>query len=245
VKLTASHAVAATASLLGCGDNFAVPARCEVAGSYLGFSADCESAKRLAVRDETEFLVEQATLDRYLDVYQRGAEALDGIFGHPPVAVDWFPAGLVALNPVAELVDAWDQGEVETGVEEVDSILARADIVRVERSFEGHYALFSSHLMAPHRVAEAFAGSSYVEMMLAERLRPTESFSEVVVEDPVVERAVRITYAIGWGDCWVDCEGQHFWRVQVDSEGSQLVEEWGDPVPEAVMSVWREPNPNR
>lgn len=52
-------------------------------------------------------------------------------------------------------------------------------------------------------------------------------------------------FQIGWGDCFVACDGMHFWRVHVSPTASSLIDEWGDAIPADVLTQWRQPQPDR
>ncbi len=71
-----------------------------------------------------------------------------------------------------------------------------------------------------------------------------EPGEEVTLEAPTSAPIVPVLYQIGWGDCIVDCTGQHFWRVEVTPTSATLVAEWGDPIPPDALDLYRRTGPS-
>ena len=238
--------LAAALAVGACGDNAA--AVCYADRRATERHWDCDSAKALAIREATGFTVPQADLDWYLDVYQRAFVPLEDMLGGPAIAVNWWSDGLVANTNAAEIVEPWTHGRVTTDVPAVDDILARAfidEVVPLGMMQGPYFDLISSHVIAPQNVAPAFTDIPGLTVT-AQMFRPTQGFSEVVIERPAgIGDAVDVVSRRGWGDCFVACTGMHFWRVRVTPSTAELVETWGDPIPPDVLAQWQRPAEDR
>ncbi len=204
----------------------------------------CRSAQVLAARYTAELTPTQPEVSHTLEVQCRAFEPLRATLGHPPTATAWTDVQQVTAQATdPQLVDAWRSGRVETGVALVDDVLARAHIDRVMARGGDFFALQSDYVLAPQNIDTALEGVP--GLTLNEQLvRPTEAFSEVLLDYPEgLGGPIDVELSIGWGDCFVDCTGQHFWSVRVAGETATLTDEWGDQIPAEVLEVWGSPEP--
>jgi hypothetical protein len=199
----------------------------------------CQSVQILAARYTAELTPTQAELDETLDVYCRAFEPLRGTLGHPPVATSWTSVQRVSARATdPQIAGAWAAGRLATGIAVVDDVLARASIDRVVAQGADFFSLESERILAPQNIDTALEGVPGLEIN-AQFVPPIEPFSEVRLEYPECRGGpVDVEFSIGWGDCSVDCTGQHFWLVRVSNTTVTLTEERGDPIPAEVLTVW-------
>lgn len=206
---------------------------------------DCANARELALRGSAGLVLEQADLDRYLDTYCRAFEPLRATLPYAPQADHWWEP-LTVETSVPEIATAWTQGAVATGVTALDQILAEAHIDAVHRAPNSNiYTLASSaRAVVPPRVVAAVNGLAMPGgVASAEEFHFAEPGSEITIEGTVPSLETAVVFQIGWGDCFVDCDGQHFWRVVVRSGGATLASEWGDAIPADVLAQYRRDQP--
>lgn len=204
----------------------------------------CMSAQLLAARYTSELTPTQAEVNHALDVQCRAFEPLRGTLGRPPTATAWTNVQQVTAQATdPQLVGAWQAGQVETGIALVDAVLSRAHIDRVMAQGGDFFALQSDYVLAPQNIDTALDGVPGLEIN-QQFVRPLEAFSEVLLDYPDGPGGhVDVEMSIGWGDCSVDCTGQHFWSVRVADDSATLTDEWGDPIPAEVLEVWASAEP--
>ena len=141
--------------------------------------------------------------------------------------------------------------EVQRGVEVqrqpvVDDVLRRAYIKQIEAApVSGYFYMSSRRRLVPRVLApmlEAVAPTIHVGI---EPLMFSQEDDVIVEPHPEGDDEVYLVYRRGWGECNVACEGQHWWRVRVTPTESELVEDWGAPIPVDVLERWKEPDPDR
>jgi len=230
--------------LTGCGweaDDERVTCRAEIPEDTSGIFGDCESALQLAVRTSAGLVLTQEEIDWHLDLYQRGYDALRGTLGRPPAAMNWYE-GMDVWTERADVVAAWSQGMVETGVPELDDILRATYVRKVVTHFGGSYFTFeSSRVVVTKNVAPLLATIPGLDIS-DPYVRLPDYQQDVVIEPPQdASQLAAIVYSIGWGDCFVACSGHHHWRVGVTADAASLLDDWGDPIPADVLEYWQQP----
>ena len=123
----------ALAFLVACGDNQPLcPA--EEAAASVTTSALCMSAHELARRATTELNPTQSEIDQAASLVASASKPLELILARIPAAGPWegplATIGGEATDPA--IAQAWRAGRLHTGVEQVDRILAAANITRVQ-----------------------------------------------------------------------------------------------------------------
>ncbi len=203
--------------------------------------SDCLAAALLAVRETRDVVPSQQEIEKAAQVYRAAYPLLPADFAHPPTPTSWYgPAMYVTARATnAAVVSAWESGRVQTGIAAVDDVLAAAAVESVASDGSDYYVLRSRRVLADANIASALSGVPDLEVF-GDPVRPVEAFSEVSFEYPVdSEGIIDVLFSIGWGDCTVDCRGQHFWRVRVPDVGDpRLVDEFGDPVPAEAWVPW-------
>lgn len=225
-----------------CGDP---RAPCEYdTGSISPSSLDeleCLSAKQLAARDAAGLYVTQPDLDAHLDLLRRSFAPIAPTLVRPPLAGAWTSDPFVATTNPA-VTNAWTNGNVVTGLTLLDEVTSAAGIDTVARSPNSNIYRLSAkqRTLAPAHVAAAIQAAAIADLTATtETFTPTEPSEEITIEAPLTAATIPVRFEIGWGDCLVDCTGQHFWRVEVTLAGATLVEEWGDPIPVDVLDRHR------
>ena len=207
---------------------------------------NCANAHELASRDSPNLFVTQPELDLYLDVYMRAFEPIAPVLMYAPQADYWW-GGATIVSDRPELVAAWSSGRVATGLDELDRLLEASHIDYVIKAGgEGNYFFPGSttHTAVARNLAPRITALGLADIVgEAEEFRFTEPGGEVIVEAVPGGAETPVLFQIGWGDCIVDCDGQHFWRVVVTPSAATLTEEWGDEIPAHVLDLYRSAPP--
>ena len=136
---------------------------------------------------------------------------------------------------------------MHTGVAAIDSITEAAHIDTITRApLSNQFDLASSRYTVVNRNVAAAIVAARVSgvTVYAEEFGTREPFEEVTLEAPPTASVIPVRFQIGWGDCFVDCAGQHFWRVEVTPSTVDLVAEWGDSIPPDVLEQYRQSGPS-
>ena len=227
---------------LACGDN-GDPQACsdEIPSGVTVVGADCESAWRLAKRTSPNLVLSQDEIDWHLAVYVRGYNALRDVLGRPPIAMDWYGSvGVRTSRP--ELVAAWSQGNPDTGIAELDNLLHSASVGEVTGHAGGSQFTFrSGRVLVERTFADALIALAVPGLEVFDPYVRLPEYRQEVVIEPAQDTSqlATLVFSIGWGDCLVDCIGQHFWRVGVTADSSSLLDEWGDLIPDDVRTEWQ------
>ena len=226
----------------GCGD---AVAPCNYDDEFAAPSSidalECLSAKQLAARDTVGLYVTQQDIDIYLDLLRRSFAPIAPTLARPPLAGAWASGPFIdTTNPL--VARAWTNGDIATGIIALDEVTSGAGVDAVERSPNSNiYRLGARRrTLAPAHVAAAIQAAAIADLIATtETFMPTEPAEEITVEAPLTAAIIPVKFQIGWGDCFVDCTGQHFWRVDVATSGATLREERGDPIPADVLDIYR------
>ncbi len=237
-----ARAVLVAGALAGCSDDAPERCRFDAPDRVVSLASwNCANARVIAQRDGQGLAVTQAELDSYLDVYLRAFEPLAPTLGYPPLADTWWSEVAVETSRT-ELVTPWSAGQLSTGFAGLDMIVDAAGIDLVDKA--PGVNLF--HLRSlTHAPVQQNLARAINELGLADVTASTEEFhftepgSEITFEARPGADAVPVLFQIGWGDCFVDCDGQHFWRIVVTPTGAALTADWGDPIPPAELEGYR------
>lgn len=230
------------ASIAGCGND--APSRCrfDTRDNVVSLASwNCANARVIAQRDGAGLVVTQAELDAYLDIYERAFEPLAPILGYPPLADRWWSEVAIETS-LPDLVAPWSTGQPTTGIAELDAIVDAAHIDTVEQASGTNVFTLRSmtHAVVQQNLARAISDLGLSDVTaITEEFHFTEPGDEITFEARPGAASVPVLFQIGWGDCFVDCDGQHFWRVVVTPTDATLTEEWGDPIPPAELEGYR------
>lgn len=236
----AASIVVSLAFVIGCGGD---APRCPADGAAdsVTTSALCMSAHELARRETANLNPTQAEIDAAAALVEAAARPLEAFLSRVPAAGPWqgqlvFIGGEVTDS---QMMDAWRAGRVQTGVAQVDGVLAAAHIATVQWAEDRFVTLGSDHAIAAGNVVAALAGVGGLQLGFDDR-SATKNPYDIVDEgvDPLTGEH-RLRFSIGWYECDIECLQQYFWRTGVAADGSsRLIEEWGDPIPENVRADW-------
>lgn len=240
--VTLARALLVVSTLAACSDDEAERCRFDARDDIVSLASwNCANARVIAQRDGQGMVVTQAELDAYLDVYVRAFEPLAPTLGYPPLAGRWWSDVAIETNR-PELVRPWSMGQLPTGIAELDTIVSAASIEVVHKASGINLFLLRSmtHAVIQQNLARAINDLRLADVTaITEEFHFTEPGSEITFEARPGAASVPVLFQIGWGDCFVDCDGQHFWRVVVTSTDATLTEEWGDPIPPAELAGYR------
>lgn len=240
--MTVVRELAILGALVGCGDDASEQCRFDLPDRFDSLAAwNCANAREIARRDGQGLIVTQGELDAYLDVYRLAFEPLAPTLGYPPLGGRWWSDVTIETSR-PELVTPWSTGRLTTGLVELDRVLSAARITLVDKAPGANlFALRSlTHAVVSRNFATAIDGLGLSGVTaVTDEFHFAEPASEITFEAPPSAGTVPVLFQIGWGDCFVDCDGQHFWRVVVASGQATLVEEWGDAIPPAELAVYR------
>lgn len=228
-------------SLAACGD--AEP-RCAVDRVVRDQrSALCLGAHELAKRSTDAIVPSQTELEEAEVLIERAFQALRPGFARIPVAASWDQARAEVTLRVAipAVMEAWGRHELETGVAPIDDVVAQMNVTTF--TYDGSLALPSATLVSSHAVSAPNVARSLESVDgISVELVDTRGFLQP--SDVIDEGVGRVVFTVGWGDCAVGCAQAHFWRTVVAEDGrATLVEEWGDPVPPAIVESYATPAP--
>lgn len=127
------------------------------------------------------------------------------------------------------ITEAWDAGEILTGIEDVDRILADSGATGVEGA-DGAYTLFFAYPANCPEIQEAFQRIGVDSSLVA---GPDVAWSGIEFQRS--DGGYVVTFKLGLGDCFPGCP-YHYWDVGVsqDVDSAHLLGERGEPVPDGV-----------
>ncbi len=223
----------AVVACAGCGED-ECPAHRPIDSGVL-----CAGANVLAARYSAFVNPTQDEIERAYQTYYSALRRLTQIEYVGPTS--W--SGLTLVSVVASAVDSevasrWGAGEISTGIAEIDDALQQATLSSVQPSGPDFLLTFRRAINASTLDA-VLAPYPEIDVNGETFIRPQGS--EVWFEFDELGETTEVTLRFGWGDCFVECLGQHWWRIISHSDGSAtLVEEWGDEIPAEVAAANRD-----
>lgn len=140
---------------------------------------------------------------------------------------------LVEADSAAPWVDAWRNGDTETGNAEVDELIDRFDFSLAEFRELTHTLPAVMAILRSDRAINIFAAAR----LLAELPDVNDAYPNSVTDGNEIsvlffDDHLRYTFEYGFGDCPSGCLNQHTWKFKVFTDGTvEFIEESGDPLP--------------
>jgi hypothetical protein len=195
----------------------------------------CRSAASLAVRTSQHLVIQQDEVDYFYELLKPAYAALPIL--RLAKAFVGGPSGPV-LSRYPPIVEAWSAGQVRVGEARVDRWFADAGAYAVTRTptdFDGYPTFAVGYeLLISYRV---------LEQGLTEIPDTRLSDEDIPLRHPNVLIAwdgddALLTFLVGWGDCFVECEGVHDYLARVTPDLEVTIEDLGgDPVPPEFQEV--------
>jgi len=231
---------AGAAASAGCGDD--QPGHYCHASEW-GHGLDlqvCAAPIELALRYGDTLRADPALVD-YIYVAIRKAYDLDPLFGDPPVRNDGSttPDRADVHSTYPPLVEHWDRGEVVTGDPTVDAVFADNGAIAVDRFYEGAYGVQLAEPLNPRILTDLAA--TIPDTSIEQPLPPFDVNRTLDTTLVFVPGKLIAQVRIGWGDCLVGCMGYHTYLLEIPDDGpAELLDDWGDPVPAALLAALRD-----
>lgn len=195
----------------------------------------CLNAHVLASRYTSDVRPAPAEIDGVLSTYSSSLRALSDLC-FVRAKMWWSEVHRVEFDVTEPAVaNAWAQGELSTGISQLDSVLdaAGAKEVAPVAGTSGAYLVIFRHAVNAENLEREIGVLPGVDPRV-ERYTYDEG-EEILLEEPV-PGTTDVVFRYGWGDCNVQCDGNHWWRIRVTTDGgSELIEEWGAPIPDAEV----------
>lgn len=236
---------AGVAVMAGCGDDL-TPAtvECDTASVAVG-SIDCLAPRIFAARDSAELIPSDEAVDEYYYRWTSAVAAEQVLEGRIPQRYASRSAMVSFRTTRPTLVEPLTRGELVTGDQEFDSLLAAIGVGSVRHTFiepDGPYlfsitytVMFSEALLSD-ALARLGCEMAEPETYPTDDGRwtwvPPSDASQVELEDSTAT----IDFKFGWGDCFVQCDGFRDLRATVSPDGLAVVQDMGgDELPEYLQ----------
>jgi hypothetical protein len=124
----------------------------------------------------------------------------------------------------------WAEGNIVTGVPEIDSLVAKYDLQLGRLYFWTRLDYFTAVLESREYLNRAGLCSLFVEI---KGIKHAYKNSAVVGDGDRISASLNnntlfMTYSIGWGDCPAGCISRHFWEFNVHKNNVSFIRDYGD-----------------
>jgi hypothetical protein len=215
----------------GCGGSEPRCSEQEIADAS---DRSCLNAHVLAARYTSGIRPPSAEIDGVLSTYASALRSR-GDLCFIRAKMWWSEVNRVEFD-IAEpaVANAWEQGELRTGVAQLDSVLDAAGAKEVTpiASTTGAFLVIFRYAVNAENLERAIGVLPGVDPRV---VRYTYDEGEEILLEPGVSGTTDVVFRYGWGDCNVQCDGNHWWRIRVTTDGAELIEEWGAPIPDAEV----------
>lgn len=200
---------------------------------------NCLNARHLASRASTGLFVTQPEIDTYLEAHLRAFEPIAPTLGYPPLTAFWWTEARVTTDR-ADILGPWSTGQIATGIDALDTLLQEAHVDLIFGSANSYAVTSRDHASVSQNLAARITDLGLTDVAASvDDNRFREPASEITFEAPPGGAETHVVFQIGWGDCFVDCTGQHFWRVRLTPTDATVVDEWGDEIPAEELLRYR------